>query len=376
MTDIQNSTFAHRAIEVIEYGRLRGGHPFQIIPTQPEDKKPVPGLGASSRTNSHEVSYAWGRIWPNANVGLCADENYTLLETDDEADFTEKIRAITKRDIPTTLKMGSGRENRNCRIFKRIPECGNDCLEVPGVFEFRNRNQYVNAPGSIHPMGLGYRWIEDAPVAEFPAWLMKPLQELDGAYCGRRKSHHQKLGAFATLRNVYRLRGNPQDLLEIQDFGVYLNERHYTLLSLAGLLHDGERSADEIADILKDVRDAYFQEAAEKSDYEIENIANNVVHLAPHISRRVIFGGWAMTTPEMKEEILPDSLKGPDGLHLTQLGNAERMLKKYKERMVWTPAIRTQARATFTPGMGRGGRPTTKVALTNGRRTRYARWAS
>jgi hypothetical protein len=43
---------------------------------------------------------------------------------------------------------------------------------VGGLFEFRNYNQYVVAPGSVHPLGLTYRWLNDAPIIEMPDWLV------------------------------------------------------------------------------------------------------------------------------------------------------------------------------------------------------------
>jgi hypothetical protein len=41
---------------------------------------------------------------------------------------------------------------------------------------------------------------------------------------------------------------DPADLLTL-DLEIGEGERHYTLMSLAGLLHDGERTAEDIAEI-------------------------------------------------------------------------------------------------------------------------------
>lgn len=50
-------------------------------------------------------------------------------------------------------------------------------------------------------------------------------------------------------------------------------------MSLAGLLHDGERSADDIAEILQSVQETYFSES--KSEIEVSNIANYISRQEP-----------------------------------------------------------------------------------------------
>ena len=77
---------------------------------------------------------------------------------------------------------------------------------------------------------------------------------------------------------------DPADLLTVEGFEIGEGERHYTLVSLAGLLHDGERSAEDIAEILRSVRDAYFTDG--KGDAEIDSIAAYAVRGEPFVFER------------------------------------------------------------------------------------------
>src|SRR5215467_8950394 len=75
-TSIAN--FADRAQPLM----IRG---FSVIPLESRGKKPVPGFGARSRTRDAANVLDWCQKWPDANVGVCADENYVILDIDDVA---------------------------------------------------------------------------------------------------------------------------------------------------------------------------------------------------------------------------------------------------------------------------------------------------
>jgi transposase len=259
------NTFLQRATSLVDRG-------FSVIPLQPRAKNPV-GPGATSCTRNLDIISAWATNWPDANAAVCSDGNITILESDDVAKFKAMLAGMGVT-LPETLTGGAS-ESRPHYFFKRTADCGDDCLALPGIFEFRNRNQYVVGPGSIHPSGAQYRFWNDVPMVELPAVVINALHELAAGYAGEAKSEHVQPGAYAKLREAYTRLADPADLLEIDGLEIEEGERHYTLMSLAGLLHDGERSADEIAEILKDVRDRYFADG--KGDAEIESIAGYVV---------------------------------------------------------------------------------------------------
>jgi hypothetical protein len=268
----RSTDFLAIATELINRG-------LSVIPVKQRAKAPL--AGALSRSKNPEQIATWAAKWPDANVGIVSDENFTILETDNEPELREKVRAITGSDIPPTLTLTSGRENRCAFIFRRTPACGDDCLEVPGMFEWRNRNQYVVAPGSIHPSGSTYRWALDTDIAEMPDSLMNAITKLDADYAGKSAtSKHVSTGPAEVLKNAYLWDGNAEDLFKL-DLRIGENERHYTLLSVAGFLHDGERSAEDISEILFRVRDKYCDDPASKSDYEIARLADYVLKREP-----------------------------------------------------------------------------------------------
>jgi hypothetical protein len=270
-TQTTPANFLDRAKPLIERG-------FSIIPLTPRDKAPVSGLGAKSATNNADIIEHWGTAYPDANVGIASDANYTLLETDDETEFRALVRDLTGKELPETLRLGSGRPNRCCWVFKRTAACGNDCPELPGVFEFRNRNQYVAAPGSIHPQGHVYQWQNAAPVIEFPEWLMPAIVTMAKAYKGEATHDHIKTGPAKLLFNAYSIDLNPESMFGM-DLQIGDGERHYALQSVAGFLHDGERDADDIYEILIALRDEYCTPG--KGDHELRRIADDIVRRDP-----------------------------------------------------------------------------------------------
>ena len=267
--DPAQNDFLTRATALVQRG-------FSVIPIEPRGKRPA-GPGATSRTRNVDVIKAWAESWPDANVAVCADDNITILESDDAPRFLA-ILASLGVTLPETLTGGASK-NRPHWFYKRSAACGEDCLEVPGVFEFRNVNQYVVGPGSIHPSGAEYRFWKDVLMVELPDAVIDALRQLDAEYQGEAKGEHIQPGPYAALRDAYLRLLDPADLLKVEGLEISEGERHYTLVSLAGLLHDGERTADDIAEILKEVRDEYFTDG--KGDGEIESIAEYAVRREP-----------------------------------------------------------------------------------------------
>jgi hypothetical protein len=263
-------SFRDRSTPLLERG-------FSLIPLNPREKRPVVGLGANSRTQNPDLINAWALLYPDSNVGICSDDRVTILESDD-APRLRRILANMGVALPETLTGGS-RADRPHWFYLRTPECGEDCLTVPGLFEFRNKNQYVAAPGSIHPDGHEYRFWNDAEMVPLPASAIDALRQLAAGYSGQARSEHIQPGPYTAFRNAYLANLNPADLLNLPGIEVSEGERHYTLMSLAGLLHNSERSAEEIAEILRDVQATYFDGG--KADEEIRRISEYAIQQEP-----------------------------------------------------------------------------------------------
>lgn len=202
---------------------------FSVIPIEKGGKRPVPGLGALSRTGDLAVVNAWAAQWPDANVAICADENIIILETDD----FERLRAVVKngtgQDIPLTLMSCGSSENRPHLFFKRTERATNvGNLVVPGLFEFRCNNQYVVGPGSTHPSGAQYRWLNDVQPVPMPDWLVSELVRL---------ALSQKTGSGSVERRV-----------EVDCGRIPEGSRHYFLMRELGRLWDGQVSEEQLLD--------------------------------------------------------------------------------------------------------------------------------
>jgi hypothetical protein len=106
--------------------------------------------------------------------------------------------------------------------------------------------------------------------------MIAALREMADDYAGSggSRGEHIQPGPYAKLRHAYLQRMEPADLMNL-DLEIGEGERHYTLMSLAGLLHDGERTAEDIADILEQVRPTYLTER--EIVIEVSNIASYAV---------------------------------------------------------------------------------------------------
>jgi hypothetical protein len=166
-------TFVERATALIERG-------FSVIPLAPGSKTPyLLGPGATSRSRNPQQIQAWAEKYPDANVAIVADEKIAILESDDFERLSQTIKLGTGENFPVTLAACGSSPNRPHLFFKHTAASRNvGCIAVPGLFEARFTNQYVVGPGSIHPDGSAYQFLNDAPIVEIPDWLTSELARL------------------------------------------------------------------------------------------------------------------------------------------------------------------------------------------------------
>jgi len=99
---------------------------FAIIPLHPLQKDPdfalvprvdgVPGTGgAARRTRDINIVRGWCEASPDANIGVCSDDQITILESDSEQEFRQKVREVSR------AKFGEARELPSQDILKK---CG------------------------------------------------------------------------------------------------------------------------------------------------------------------------------------------------------------------------------------------------------------
>jgi len=164
--------FLEKAQPLLERG-------FSVIPLRPGAKDTLPGIGAKSRTRDIVHVREWAEQYPDANVAIVADEEVAILESDDFERLAQTIKLSTGETLPITLTACGSSPNRPHLFFKHTEKSRKvGCIALPGLFEARFVNQYVVGPGSVHPDGSLYRFLNDAPIVEIPDWLTSELARL------------------------------------------------------------------------------------------------------------------------------------------------------------------------------------------------------
>jgi hypothetical protein len=199
---------------------------FSIIPIQPGKKVPFPTAGPTKATRDGAQITAWAEQFPDANVAIVADKEICILETDNLEQLRAAIKNGTGRDIPETLMACASSENRPHLYFKQTEKSRNvGNLQVPGLFEARWSNLYCVAPGSLHPDGSRYRWLNEAEIIPIPDWLVSELVRLA---LSRKKERTSPTVEVST------------------DGKVPEGSRHYYRMRELGRAWDGKKSEDEM----------------------------------------------------------------------------------------------------------------------------------
>src|SRR6185312_3338861 len=132
------------------------------------------------------------------------------------------------------------------------------CLRLPGVFEARFVNQYVVGPGSLHPEGVTYRWLNDEPIIPIPDWLVSGLAHLALTQSSRRNPTIER-GADGKIGE---------------------GGRHYALMSEAGRLWDGNISEEELTETLLQFNQEYCEPP--KDEAHVRQCVRDVMKLDPY----------------------------------------------------------------------------------------------
>jgi hypothetical protein len=131
----------------------------------------------------------WWRSWPRANVGIRTGGISGLaaldIDGEDGRDSLQKFQA-EHGNLPATLRALTGRSDsdgkrKGCHYFFKMPQgvtLRNSAGVVGKGLDIRGEGGYVVAAPSKHASGLSYQWKKkDAPLADFPLWLLGVLAE-------------------------------------------------------------------------------------------------------------------------------------------------------------------------------------------------------
>ncbi len=158
----------------------RGLH---VHPLVPRDKAPLLEGYPSLATTDEATIHQWWKEWPDANVGLIAgvQSGAFVLDIDRRHGGEQSLRILEAQhpELPMTWQDTT---HDGFHIYLRHPS---DCIIksgdlAPGIQVLSNGHNVVG-PGSIHPSGHGYEWMEfyhpdTLPLADPPSWLIDLLQ--------------------------------------------------------------------------------------------------------------------------------------------------------------------------------------------------------
>ena len=256
----------------------RGIHVIPVLPFSKETRLP----GGEERGTLDPAQIAvWDRECPESNVGCLGTTNGVAIFDCDEPGLIERIQKETGKKVPRTFAVkalnGGGhlyfqQTDASRRVANKVGEA---------VFELRSSNLYVVGPGSKARNDGGaigeYRVVCDAPIAPFPDflgdWITANSSSKSSVAVGEVDTD-----SYRRLRKSYLENLNPADMMGLKDLTI--SSLHPTLHSLACLLHDGDRDADKIADILTDIAESYGHRGT-RGPGEIAGIVENALLKAP-----------------------------------------------------------------------------------------------
>jgi Bifunctional DNA primase/polymerase, N-terminal/Primase C terminal 1 (PriCT-1) len=214
----------------------QAGNGKPVFPVKPGGKEPLTPHGHLDATTDQSRITAWWNRYPGANIGIPTGQRSGILAVDHDtykdgaASLEEVEAALGPISKGTAIQTGSGGR----QYLFSYPEgvnIRNATGVLPGV-DVRGEGGYILAPRSV-TKGV-YTRLDDRPLPEPPAQLIEALTEpqRDAA----------KVRGITTAPTVG-AHGPP--ILE--------GSRDDTLARIAGRLHDGTRSLDDLAGQLLEI---------------------------------------------------------------------------------------------------------------------------
>lgn len=157
-----------------------------IIPLLPKSKEPCTRHAAYDGTLDPTTTSHWVRTYdPASNRATVARfDGYWMLD-DDTGTLAEKHKEDTGHELPETFTVQTSRgfhyyyvHDEMSRLIRYGGHENSGVIEILGYKgEARCNNQYVVAPGSIHPSGVLYQIYDSSPIVAAPARLLEWLQK-------------------------------------------------------------------------------------------------------------------------------------------------------------------------------------------------------
>ena len=226
-----------------------------VFPCVPEGKAPLTQRGHLDASTDPDQLRAWWRRWPEANIGVPTGERSGIyaLDVDQPAGLDELEHEHGRLPATRTHSTGSG----GMHYLYRYP-AGSGLRNTagrlaPGI-DTRGEGGYIIVPPSSTTRP--YQLLDDLPRADTPAWLIEALTRPQGPRFSK---------ASATTTAI---------VADLDDGPIPAGARDDTITRIAGRLHDGTRSLDELAAELLEVNAVRCQPPLPSP--QVEKIARSI----------------------------------------------------------------------------------------------------
>jgi len=202
----------------------RNGKP--VFPCKPSGKEPLTKRGHLEATTDPRKIHMWWKRWPDANIGVPTGRRSQVLVLDvDHPAGLDALKADHSR-LPETRTHSTGSGGMHYLFaYPADEEIRNSASKLAEGLDVRGEGGYIIVPPSRTTRP--YEVLDALPPADTPPWLREILTE-----------PQRTAGKVRMIRTAPSVGVNGPPILQ--------GSRDDTLARIAGRLHDGTRSLDDL----------------------------------------------------------------------------------------------------------------------------------
>jgi DNA-binding transcriptional ArsR family regulator len=229
-----------------------------VFPCTPGGKAPLTSRGHLDASTDPDQIRAWWRRWPDANIGVPTGKRSGILALD--VDHPTALDALEDEHGKLTTRTHSTGSGGMHLLFVYPPsqEIRNSAGKLGEHLDVRGEGGYIIAPPSHTTRP--YQLLDDLPLADTPAWLIeagrRPRSAASDATGNRPRTITTAISA------------------DLDGPTIPAGTRDDGLTRIAGRLHDGTRTLDELAAELLEVNAQRCQPPL--LDAQVEKIARSI----------------------------------------------------------------------------------------------------
>jgi hypothetical protein len=253
-----------------------------VFPLRPGTKEPLYGSrGFYDATTDEEQIRRWWTAMPDANIGVPTGKRtgFWTLDVDRDGWGFGSLDALAEEHSElsktTTVLTGGG----GLQFHFRLPpglEIRNSAGKLGMGLDVRGEGGYVVVPPS-RTTGE-YQWLEKVPPADAPEWLVEAARKRTQEPVREPRKVARSAGAASSARET--------ESVDISGPPITYGRRNDTLTRIAGKLHDGTRTLEQLAADLRAINQARCQppigeHPSDRDPREVAKIAASIHRLQP-----------------------------------------------------------------------------------------------